>query len=68
MDMANFVIDVMRPTIIAKDVEYEKKKFAEFLNVQEGWYTFHWFLPLTLTSVRTAAVRLMPKMRRLFVL
>jgi hypothetical protein len=48
MDLANFTIDMMRPTIIAEGVEYQKKKFAEFLSIQEGWYTFNWFLALTL--------------------
>lgn len=34
LDMANFTIDLIRPDIIAVSVEYEKKKFAEFLNIQ----------------------------------
>jgi hypothetical protein len=44
MDMTNFAIDVIRPDIIAKSVEYEKMKFAEFLNIQAGWYNFQLFL------------------------
>jgi len=34
LDMANFTIDLIRPDIIAVSVEYERKKFAEFLNIQ----------------------------------
>jgi len=44
LDMANFTIDLIRPDIIAKSVEYEKKKFAEFLNIQAGQYTYLWIL------------------------
>ena len=36
LDMANFAIDIFRPDIIANSVEYEKKKFAEYLTVQAG--------------------------------
>lgn len=34
LDMANFTINLIRPDVIAVSVEYEKKKFAEFLNIQ----------------------------------
>ncbi|KAJ9601070.1 hypothetical protein L9F63_000805 [Diploptera punctata] len=46
LDMANFAIDIFRPDIIANSVEYEKKKFAEFLNVQTDGlqYTRKWLL------------------------
>jgi hypothetical protein len=44
MDMANFTIKVIRPDVIAQSVEYEKMKFAEFLNIQAGWCTFQFFL------------------------
>ncbi|PNF14068.1 T-complex protein 11-like protein 1 [Cryptotermes secundus] len=46
MDMANFAIDVIRPDIIAKSVEYEKMKFAEFLKIQADGlqYTRKWLL------------------------
>jgi hypothetical protein len=36
LDMANFTIYLIRPDIIAVSVEYERKKFAEFLNIQAG--------------------------------
>ncbi|XP_046747863.1 T-complex protein 11-like protein 1 isoform X2 [Diprion similis] len=35
LDMANFTITLIRPEIVASSVEYEKKKFAEFLKVNE---------------------------------
>lgn len=46
LDMANFAIDVFRPNIIANSVEYEKKKFAEFLNIHvDGLqYTRKWLM------------------------
>jgi hypothetical protein len=44
LDMANFTIDLIRPDIVAKSVEYEKKKFAEFLKIQTGQYSFSWIL------------------------
>lgn len=34
LDMANFTIQQIRPHIIAQSVEYERKKFAEFLKTQ----------------------------------
>ena len=36
LDMANFTINAVRPHIQAQSVEYERKKFAEFLNVCQG--------------------------------
>lgn len=46
MDMANFTIKVFRPDVIAQSVEYEKMKFAEFLNIQADGlqYTRKWLL------------------------
>ncbi|XP_020711995.1 T-complex protein 11-like protein 1 isoform X2 [Athalia rosae] len=41
LDMANFTITLIRPEIVASSVEYEKKKFAEFLKVHDDG------LPLT---------------------
>ena len=35
LDMANFTIQTIRPTIEKESKEYEKKKFAEFLETQE---------------------------------
>ena len=36
MDMANFTIQQIRPFIQKQSVEYERKKFKEFLDVQAG--------------------------------
>ena len=36
MDMANFTIQQIRPFIKQQSVQYERKKFADFLKVQEG--------------------------------
>lgn len=36
MDMANFTIQAMRPLIQQQSVEYERKKFQEFLEEQKG--------------------------------
>ena len=36
MDMANFTIQQIRPYMQKQSVEYEKKKFTEFLKTQEG--------------------------------
>jgi len=36
MDMANFSIQQIRPYIQQQSVEYEKKKFDEFLKKQQG--------------------------------
>ncbi|XP_069682529.1 T-complex protein 11-like protein 1 isoform X2 [Periplaneta americana] len=46
LDMANFTIDYFRPNIIAKSVEYEKQKFAEFLKIQTDGlqYTRRWLV------------------------
>lgn len=35
LDMANFTIQQVRPVIVSQSVEYEKKKFQEFLDSQE---------------------------------
>ncbi|KAG8237361.1 hypothetical protein J437_LFUL017595 [Ladona fulva] len=45
LDMANFAIQQIRPQIMAQSVDYEKKKFAEFLEAQEEYgleYTRNW--------------------------
>lgn len=46
VDLANFTITMMRPNIIASSIEYEKAKFAEFLNVQSDGlrFTREWIL------------------------
>lgn len=36
MDLANFTIAQMRPYIRQQAVTYERSKFAEFLEVQQG--------------------------------
>ena len=36
MDMANFTIQQIRPYIQQQSVEYERKKFQEFLKTQQG--------------------------------
>ena len=36
MDMANFTIQQIRPYIQQQSVEYERKKFLEFLKTQQG--------------------------------
>ena len=38
MDMANFTIQQIRPYLQQQSVEYERKKFNEFLKTQEGDY------------------------------
>ena len=38
MDMANFTIQQVRPYLQQQSVEYERKKFNEFLKTQEGDY------------------------------
>ncbi|XP_011500753.1 PREDICTED: T-complex protein 11-like protein 1 [Ceratosolen solmsi marchali] len=35
LDLTNFTINMYRPTIVASSIEYEKRKFSEFLKVQE---------------------------------
>lgn len=46
LDLANFTITMMRPSIIASSIEYEKAKFAEFLKVNSNGlqYTERWLL------------------------
>ncbi|XP_028050230.1 T-complex protein 11-like protein 1 isoform X1 [Monomorium pharaonis] len=46
LDLANFTITMSRPSIVAASVEYEKKKFAEFLKVNPNGlqYTEKWLL------------------------
>ncbi|XP_014227790.1 T-complex protein 11-like protein 1 [Trichogramma pretiosum] len=46
LDLANFTISMIRPNIIASSIEYEKKKFAEFLKIQADGlhYTRIWLL------------------------
>nr|CAD7593283.1 unnamed protein product [Timema genevievae] len=34
IDMANFTIELMRPDLIARSIDYEKTKFAELLKIQ----------------------------------
>lgn len=34
--MANFAITVAKPDIVAHSVDYERKKFADFLTIQPG--------------------------------
>ena len=36
MDMANFTIQQIRPYLQQQSVEYERKKFNEFLKTQQG--------------------------------
>ena len=36
LDMANFHIQQARPLIVDQSVDYEKKKFKEFLAIQVG--------------------------------
>ena len=36
MDMANFTIQQIRPYLQQQSVDYEKKKFKEFLEAQKG--------------------------------
>ncbi|XP_015515522.2 T-complex protein 11-like protein 1 isoform X1 [Neodiprion lecontei] len=65
LDMANFTITLIRPEIVASSVEYEKKKFAEFLKVNEDGLqlTRKWLLrnldmeKLTTSSTDINAVR-----------
>ncbi|XP_076231625.1 T-complex protein 11-like protein 1 isoform X2 [Calliopsis andreniformis] len=46
LDLANFTITMMRPTIVASSIEYEKAKFAEFLKINTNGlqYTERWLL------------------------
>ncbi|KAG5890790.1 hypothetical protein JTB14_007184 [Gonioctena quinquepunctata] len=46
LDMANFTIQMARPDIIAHSVEWERKKFADFLAIQPAGleYTRKWLL------------------------
>lgn len=46
LDLANFTITMMRPNIVASSIEYEKMKFAQFLEVQADGlqYTRQWLL------------------------
>lgn len=46
LDLANFTITMMRPNIVASSIEYEKKKFAQFLEIQADGlqYTRRWLL------------------------
>lgn len=36
LDMANFTIAMARPDIIAHSVEFERKKFSDYLSLQPG--------------------------------
>ncbi len=36
LDMANFSIGVIKPDIVARTVEYEKKHFKQLLETQPG--------------------------------
>ena len=36
LDMANFHIQLIRPHLQQRSIEYEKKKFAEYLELQDG--------------------------------
>lgn len=47
MDMANFTIQQIRPYLQQQSVEYERKKFNEFLKTQQGEHTFMRLLCLT---------------------
>jgi hypothetical protein len=56
LDLANYTITMMRPSIVAASIEYEKKKFAEFLKINsnglqntEKWLLRH-FDPEKVTS------------------
>lgn len=40
LDMANFAIEIAKPDIIAHSVDYERKKFADYLSVQPGMYAY----------------------------
>lgn len=40
MDIANFTIQQIRPFIQQQSVDYERKKFLEFLKAQQGKYIF----------------------------
>ena len=43
LDMANFHIQQARPLIVDQSVDYEKKKFKEFLAIQvEKWFVYGW--------------------------
>ncbi|XP_039302319.1 T-complex protein 11-like protein 1 isoform X2 [Solenopsis invicta] len=46
LDLANYTITMMRPSIVAASIEYEKKKFAEFLKINSNGlqYTEKWLL------------------------
>lgn len=46
LDLANFTITMMRPSIVASSIEYEKAKFAEFLKINSNGlhYTKKWLL------------------------
>ncbi|KYQ54507.1 T-complex protein 11-like protein 1, partial [Trachymyrmex zeteki] len=46
LDLANFTITMMRPSIIASSIEYEKAKFADFLKINSNGlqYTEKWLL------------------------
>lgn len=46
LDLANFTITMMRPSIIAASIDYEKAKFADFLKVNSNGlqYTERWLL------------------------
>ncbi|XP_074096197.1 T-complex protein 11-like protein 1 [Cotesia typhae] len=46
LDLANFTITMMRPNIVASSIEYEKKKFAQFLEIQTDGlqFTRRWLL------------------------
>ena len=39
MDMANYTIQQIRPFLQQQSAEYERKKFQEFLEVQQGMFT-----------------------------
>lgn len=44
LDMANFAIEIAKPDIIAHSVDYERKKFADYLSVQPGMYAYKNFI------------------------
>lgn len=68
LDMANFAIEIAKPDIIAHSVDYERKKFADYLSVQPDGleHTREWLLrhfdknasgPDRTTQVRNATTR-----------
>lgn len=41
LDMANFTLQQAKPDIIARSVELERKKFADFLSIQPGEFIYN---------------------------